>query len=77
MINCEQIFINILLQAYVLKISLYDGVFSHSQIPILLIGLCGFGLFCCGFVSVAKNEDLHSRGPVTYILGAGILKIYY
>ena len=29
--NCEQIFINILLHANVLRTSSYDGVFSHSQ----------------------------------------------
>ena len=36
LMNCVQIFTNILLDVYVFKISLYDGVFSNSQLTILL-----------------------------------------
>ena len=53
-----------------LKISLYDGVFSHSQLIILLKKYDGLGLFCSGYVCRAQKDHLHSGGPWPYILGA-------
>ena len=53
--NFVQFFINTLLHFDFLKISLYDGVFSHSQLIILLKKYDGLGLFCSGYVCRAQN----------------------
>ena len=48
------------------KISLYDGVFSGSKLTILVMEYSGFSLFCSGYVSEAKQDHLHSGGPLFY-----------
>ena len=53
--NFVQFFINTLLHFDFLKISLYDGVFPHSQLIILLKKYDGLGLFCSGYVCRAQN----------------------
>ena len=70
LMNFVQFFINTLLHFDFLKISLYDGVFSHSQLIILLKKYDGLGLFCSGYVCRAQKDHLHSGGPWPYILGA-------
>ena len=51
------------------KLSLYNGVFSYSQLAIILIEYNGFDQFCSGCDSGMKIRDPHSGGPLTYILG--------
>ena len=54
-------FTNIPLHNDLFKISLYNGVFSYSELIILKIQNNSFGLFCTGYVS--------EIGKATYIMG--------
>ena len=54
--------------SYGFKLTLYDGVFSSSQLT-MLHEQSFLGIFLCGTNIEAETCDPHSGGWATYILG--------
>ena len=53
-----------------LKISLYDRVFSNTQLATLLKKNASFAQFLTGYISDKGKDHLHFGGSTNYILGA-------
>ena len=63
-------FMYVHLQNWLLKISLYDRVFSNPKFATLLKKNTSFAQFLTGYISDKGKDHLHFGGPTNYILGA-------